>query len=106
MTDTIHQCDYAFPVAPGDVQYWQPGMSLRDYMAAAALPQAVLDYGEPNSLSSAGQRRDRGSPVLPYATKATGTREEIIARQAYRYADAMMKARMTDELVDNKGKSK
>lgn len=93
MTEDTHACDYAYPVAPGDVQYWQPGMTLRDYMAAAALPQAVLDYGEPANGSSAGQRRDRGNPVTPYATSGAGTREEIIARQAYKYADAMMRAR-------------
>lgn len=87
-------CDYAFPVAPGDVPYWQPGMTIRDYMAAAALPQAVADYGEPEGNSSRGQRRDRGNPVLPYATRAIGSREDIIARQAYRYADAMLRARM------------
>jgi len=92
MSDT-HPCDYAFPVAPGDVPYWQPGMTLRDYMAAAALPQAVNDYGEPMANSTAGQRRDRGNSVLPYAIKGTGSREDIIARQAYRYADAMLRAR-------------
>ncbi|CAJ1391692.1 unnamed protein product [Effrenium voratum] len=74
----------------------EPGMSMRDYFAAHALPQAVLDYGEPSSAISAGQRRDRGNPVVPYATAATGTREEIIARQAYRYADAMLAVRETD----------
>jgi len=73
------------------------GMSLRDYMAAAALPQAVVDYGEPLAGGIYGQRRDRGTPVLPYSTKGTGTREEIIARQAYRYADAMLAARKGDE---------
>ena len=69
------------------------GMTLRDWFATNALPQAVLDYGEPSATSSAGQRRDRGNPVLPYATKGAGTREQIIARQAYRYADAMLAER-------------
>lgn len=73
--------------------YEQDGMSLLDYMAAAALPQAVLDYGEPSACSSSGQRRDRGNPVLPYAATGSGTREEIIARQAYKYAYAMIAAR-------------
>lgn len=73
----------------------KPNIELRDHFAAAALPQSVLDYGEPSSIASNGQRRDRGSPILPYAAKATGTREEIIARQAYRYADAMLRARET-----------
>ena len=66
------------------------GMTLRAYFAAAALPQAVLDYGEPSQNDSAGQRRDRGNPVLPYASKAIGSREEIIAMQAVRYADALI----------------
>ena len=82
--DDVHPCDYAFPVAPGDVPYWQPGMSLRDYMATASLQQAVEDY----------TRKDHtGNPLLPHAAKPIGTREDIIARQAYRYADAMLKAR-------------
>ena len=93
MTRETHPLDYAYPVAPGDVPYWQPGMTLRDYMAAAALPQAVEDYGEPELGDGSKQRRDKGNPVLAYATPATGSREEIIARQAYRYADAMMAAR-------------
>ncbi|MAK86534.1 MAG: hypothetical protein CMK96_06250 [Pseudomonas sp.] len=67
--------------------------TLRDEFAMAALPCAVADYGEPSATGSSGQRRDRGNTVLPYATKGTGSREEIIARQAYRYADAMLAAR-------------
>lgn len=67
------------------------GMTLRDYFAGQALPQAVEDYGEPNCGS--GQRKNHGNPVLPYSAPACGTREEIIARQAYRYADAMLQAR-------------
>ena len=93
MTQDTHPLDYAYPIAPGDVPYWQPGMTLRDYFAGQALPQAVADYGEPSATTSSGQRRDRGNPVLPYAAKAIGTREEIIARQAYKYADAMLAAR-------------
>lgn len=93
MTQYFGPQDYAYPVAPGDVPYWQPGMTMLDALAIAALPAAVEDYGEPSSTSSAGQRRDRGNPILPYASEGVGTREEIIARQAYRYAEAMMKVR-------------
>ena len=96
MTHETHPCDYAFPVAPGDVPYWQPGMTIRDYFAAVALPAAVDDYGEPSYDSTSGQRTDRGTPVTPFAVAAIGTREDVIARQAYRYADAMMRARETD----------
>lgn len=70
-----------------------PGMSLRDWFAGQALTQSVEDYGQPKTDSSAGVRRDRGNPVTPYATKDIGSREDIIARQAYKYADAMLKAR-------------
>lgn len=76
----------AYTVATG-------GMTLRDFFAAHALPQAVEDYGQPELGRVAGQRRDRGNPVLPYASSGTMTREQIIARQAYRYADAMLEAR-------------
>ena len=82
----------AFPYGNHE-QGGEAGMSLRDYMAAAALPQAVEDYGQPTLGNKTGQRRDRGNPVLPYAAQGTGTREEIIAQQAYKYADAMIAAR-------------
>ena len=82
----------AFPLAttPDTVDYH--GMSLRDWFAGQAFSQAVDDYGQPEMMKSTGQRRDRGAPVLPYAT-AEMAREMIIARHAYRYADAMLKAR-------------
>lgn len=64
------------------------GMSLRDAAAMAALPQAVEDYDRRTRAVM-----DTKVNVLPWACEATGTREEIIARQAYRYADAMIKAR-------------
>lgn len=69
------------------------GLTIRDWFAGQALAQAVLDYGEPSGHPVTGQRKDRGNPVLPYASKGVGTREEIIARQAYRYADALLSAR-------------
>lgn len=70
---------------------WLDAMILsakRDYFAGQALPQAVEDY----------DRKTRGVMdtklnVLPWATQETGTREEIIVRQAYRYADAMLAER-------------
>lgn len=70
------------------------GMTLRDWFAGEALPQAVLDY------SNGRKERpddDHSLSVTAYTTKAIGTREEIIARQAYRYADAMLKAREAGE---------
>lgn len=82
----------AFPMSTND-GYSQDGMTLRDWFAGKALPSAVEDYGEPSLSTSSGQRRDRGNPVLPYANKVGGTREDIIARQAYAYADAMLAAR-------------
>jgi hypothetical protein len=86
------------PVFLGPVSHPQhTGLSLRDWFAGQALQQAVLDYGEPNGHPVTGQRKDRGNPVLPYASKGVGTREEIIARQAYRYADAMLAARAAKE---------
>ena len=96
MTDKINNGGPAFPVTfeggknNGEAPYFAAGMSLRAYIAAQALNQAVLDYGQPNLGSTAGQRCDRGSPVLPYATKAIGSREEIIAMQAVKYADALI----------------
>jgi hypothetical protein len=80
----------AFPSQPCGrdgmpVQEASPGMSLRDWLAGQALPQAITDY----------ERVDggNGNRVLPRAAKPIGTREDVIAWQAYRYADAMMSAR-------------
>lgn len=92
MTHTADNGGSAFPVKWLDGSI-DEGMSLRDYFAGQALPQAVEDYGQPAIGNSSGQRRDRGNPVLPYATSGTMTREQIIARQAYHYADAMLAAR-------------
>lgn len=68
----------------------ETGMSLRAYYAGQALPAAVEDYDRVTRC--AGGFRE---PALPYATKAVGTREEIIARQAVKYADALIAALKT-----------
>lgn len=93
-----NQNPLAFPRGPigedcGKPYGHEDGMTLRDWFAGQALSQAVEDYGQPDMMKSSGQRRDRGNPVLPYATAGTMTREQIIAMQAYRYADAMLEAR-------------
>ncbi len=93
MTDDSGTAFPAVAITSDDSLIGDEGMSLRDYMAAAALSQSVIDYGEPANNASSGQRRDRGNPILPYASTGSGTREEIIARQAYKYADAMLAAR-------------
>jgi hypothetical protein len=87
MTEQPKDGGPAFPIETTATPY-APGMSLRDWFAGQALPQAVEDY----------DRKTRGVMdtkinVLPWATEATGSREQIIARQAYRYADAMIAAR-------------
>ena len=97
MTDFEQDGGRAFPLFVPESHYDNgsvdfPGMTLRDWFARQALPQAVEDYGQPDLMKSTGQRRDRGNPVLPYAN-AHMTREQIIALQAYRYADAMLEAR-------------
>lgn len=83
----------AFPRAD-DVSNSNAGMTLRDWFAGQALTQAVEDYGQPQMGAGSTVRRNHGSPVLPYSAPALGTREDIIARQAYRYADAMLAARV------------
>ena len=67
MTETTHPCDYAYPVAPGDVPYWQPGMTLRDYFA--------------------------GQAIIGLATLDVDCGPDGLAHDAYRIADAMMKTR-------------
>jgi len=66
-----HPLDYAYPIAPGDVPYWQPGMTLRDYFAAQALPAVI-----------AACAHDTIPPGC--------TRPEYFADQAYILADEMM----------------
>jgi hypothetical protein len=86
----------AFPSQQGECQdgtwnqTFDPGMTLRDWFAGQALAQSVEDYDR----TETGHPAKQGERVLAYATGShTGTRVEIIARQAYRYADAMLKAR-------------
>ncbi|WP_455296425.1 hypothetical protein [Brucella pituitosa] len=81
----------AFPCEGGSESglYADPGMTLRDYFAANALPQSVLDYDRVEQHPNDNHKKS----LLPYATKGAGSRESIIARQAYRYADAMIAAR-------------
>ena len=54
--------------------WWETGMTLRDYFAAKALPSAIIDW------SSTGGIED---PEIV----------EVIARDCYLMADAMLKAR-------------
>lgn len=86
----------AFPRVPFDVNDYtgdgSQGMALRDWFAGHCFSQAVEDYGQPGLGDNSKQRKDRGNPVLPYAT-AEMSRETIIAAQAYRYADAMLAER-------------
>ena len=63
------------------------GMSMRDWFAGQALPSAVEDYDRITRIGGAK------GPVLPWSNAVLGTRETIIARQAYTYADAMLDAR-------------
>jgi hypothetical protein len=83
----------AFPVLCNikDGSDWiaRDGMTLRDWFAGQALPQAVEDYGTPGIRG----RANHGKRITPYSAEAVGTREQIIARQAYIYADAMIEAR-------------
>lgn len=61
---------------------------IRDFFAGQALPEAVNDYGRNNE-----HPHKKGDRLLPHECSALGSREDIIARQAFRYADAMLKAR-------------
>ncbi len=96
MSDEVKDGGPAFPTEgysfEEDMDIVHPGMSLRDWFAGQALPQAILDYDRQTRTGPA-----QGDYVLPYTTKAIGTREDIIARQAYRYADALLTARQKDE---------
>lgn len=76
----------AFP--QGD-RYRGEGMTLRDWFAGKALSQAVEDYGTPGIRG----RDNHGDRIVPYSAKGVGTREQIIAWQAYVYADAMIAER-------------
>ena len=86
----------AFPIMhsnePGSYDS-ETGMSLRDYFAGQALSQSVEDYGTPGIRG----RDNHGNRITPYSSEGAGSRELIIARQAYKYADAMLKAREVSE---------
>lgn len=94
MSENMEDGGPAFPVHggyPGDDprnQIMGGGLSIRDWFAGQALEQSILDYDRTTRKGA-----HENGPVLPYAAKAIGSREDIIARQAYRYADAMLTAR-------------
>ena len=86
-----HDGGPAFPISDMGV-HGCLGMTLRDWFAGQAFTQAVEDYGQPSLGSNSGQRMNKGNTVLPYSN-AHINREQIIAFQSYRYADAMLAAR-------------
>lgn len=63
----------AFPCSPGDVPYWNEGMTLRDYFAGQAVGETI-------------------AAVLEAPSDGTPTPERI-AILAYQIADAMLAAR-------------
>ena len=70
------------PAFPLEVIYTQEnekfnGMTLRDYFAAKAM-QALIQFED---------------QALPYESRNTKDFDDRVSYQAYRYADAMMKAR-------------
>ena len=69
---------YAFPnVHDPKTGSMSHGMSLRDYFAAHAM-QALIQFED---------------KALPYESRNTKDFDDRVSYQAYRYADAMMKAR-------------
>lgn len=76
---TIENGGPAFPYehghSPDACNVREAGMSLRDYFAAAVLPQCYMSYGEPTD------------------TPTTKEEAAIIAKDAYTIADAMIAAR-------------
>lgn len=85
----------AFPLHPGAGEpgdaTWasMQGMALRDWFAGMALAVTIENYAGPPGVGGAGLERALRSA----AAAGDGTREEIIARQAYRYADALLAER-------------
>ena len=67
----------AFPVSGDWSQIKDKGMTLRDYFAAKAM-QALIQFED---------------QALPYESRNTKDFDDRVSYQAYRYADAMMKAR-------------
>lgn len=65
-----HPEDYAYPVAPGDVPYWQPGMTLRDWFAGKALGESTREIW-------------------------SNHKPEDVAKRCYDLADAMLAFRNT-----------
>lgn len=73
-------------VVPPGRTWVDVGMSLRDYFAARALPQAVRHVVE--SFASDGEQFDWNTVY-----EETTTDVEMVAEMAYAMADAMLKAR-------------
>lgn len=71
----------AFPVYSGSERFASPGMTLRDYFAAKAMPHFLAEG--PDSAPTTGGRFFRNDDEWRLA----------VAVDAYRMADAMLKAR-------------
>lgn len=71
---TMSQNEKAFPISSN---HYEHGMDLRDYFAAKAM-QAKINYD---------------GPVIPPKNSDFKSRDELLAYESYKMADAMMKAR-------------
>jgi hypothetical protein len=67
----------AFPCAPGDVAYWNEGMSLRDYFAGQVI---AICWQQANVMSNIGRVDEENVPI-------------VAAGFSYLVADAMLAAR-------------
>ena len=80
----------AFPVIDFETKedgyiYWDSGMDLRDYFAAKAF-QSLVSYALPECVYYTLNNQQRIEIEV-----------EVLAKDAYVFADAMMKARGTNE---------
>jgi hypothetical protein len=96
MSEPINDGGYAFPSLVSDPTFlrWEPGVTLRQYAAIKLrVPESGTDWLDEMIRKS---NRDcfaaaalQGNIAHP---EVTGNRDDI-ARDAYKYADAMLKAR-------------
>jgi hypothetical protein len=72
----------AFPCSPGDVPFWNPGMTLRDYFAGQALASVMSGA------------HNLGASTLAERAEQFG----MIAEWMYQMADAMLAARQSNDM--------
>jgi hypothetical protein len=88
MMMSINDGGPAFPLSPGDVPYYEPGMALRDYIATHADISSSLPLMDRESCEALV-----GNPMPDDFMGMVGWHFAVVAKLRWMSADAMLAAR-------------